>query len=217
MNKYLRQLFTAVIALFVVLGMSTTIITAIRANSLSSDPRNARALYQEYGAPRGAILASDGTILAQSTPVNDVFSYQRSYTNGPVYAPVTGFFSVMHMAMKHELGNAEPYFAATSPVLDLTVIRPDDAPHILACFDEADEGIGISENEPLGFRYNPKQVVKLMGQRYLVGPVIFHRFDEDGNFASLTMGDMYTIQKYLEAKSVTLMIDRDKLTCICID
>ena len=61
MNKYLRQLFTAVIALFVVLGMSTTIITAIRANSLSSDPRNARALYQEYGAPRGAILASDGT------------------------------------------------------------------------------------------------------------------------------------------------------------
>ena len=130
---------------------------------------------------------------------------------------VTGFFSVMHMAMKHELGNAEPYFAATSPVLDLTVIRPDDAPHILACFDEADEGIGISENEPLGFRYNPKQVVKLMGQRYLVGPVIFHRFNEDGNFASLTMGDMYTIQKYLETKSVTLMIDRDKLTCICID
>ena len=46
---------------------------------------------------------------------------------------VTGFFSVMHMAMKHELGSAEPYFAATSPVLDLTVIRPDDAPHILAC------------------------------------------------------------------------------------
>ena len=99
----------------------------------------------------------------------------------------------------------------------MTVIRSDDAPHILACFDEADEGIGISEKEPLGFRYNPKQVVKLMGQRYLVGPVIFHRFDEDGNFASLTMGDMYTIQKYLEAKSVTLMIDRDKLTCICID
>ncbi len=130
---------------------------------------------------------------------------------------VTGFFSIMHMAMKNELGSAEPYFAATSPVLDLTVIRPDDAPHILACFDEADEGIGISENEPLGFRYNPKQVVKLMGQRYLVGPVIFHRFDEDGNFASLTMGDMYTIQKYLETKSVTLIIDRDKLTCICID
>lgn len=104
---------------------------------------------------------------------------------------VSGFFSFMHMVMQNELGNAEPYFAAVSPVLDLTVIRPDDAPHILPCFDEADEGIGISEDEPLGFRYNPKQVIKLMGKRYLVGPVIFHRFDDDGNFASLTMSDTY--------------------------
>ena len=123
----------------------------------------------------------------------------------------------MIKAMQNELGNAEPYFAAVSPVLDLTVIRPDDAPHILPCFDEADEGIGISEDEPLGFCYNPKQVIKLMGKRYLVGPVIFHRFDDERNFASLTMSDMYTIQKYLESNSVTLMIDRDKLTCICID
>ena len=130
---------------------------------------------------------------------------------------VSSFFSFMHMVMQNELGNAEPYFAATSPVLDLTVIRPDDAPHILPCFDEADEGISISEDEPLSFRYNPKQVIKLMGKRYLVGPVIFHRFDDDGNFASLTMSDMYAIQKYLESSSVTLMIDRDKLTCICID
>ena len=130
---------------------------------------------------------------------------------------VSGFFSFMHMVMQNELGNAEPYFAAVSPVLDLTVIRPDDAPHILPCFDEADEGNGISEDEPLGFCYNPKQVIKLMGKRYLVGPVIFHRFDDERNFASLTMSDMYTIQKYLESNSVTLMIDRDKLTCICID
>ena len=42
---------------------------------------------------------------------------------------VSGFFSFMHMVMQNELGNAEPYFAAVSPVLDLTVIRPDDAPH----------------------------------------------------------------------------------------
>ncbi len=44
MNKSLRQLFTIVIILFVILGMSTTIITAIRANQLNQDPRNTRAL-----------------------------------------------------------------------------------------------------------------------------------------------------------------------------
>ena len=130
---------------------------------------------------------------------------------------VTGFFSFMHMAMQNELASTDVYFAAVSPVLDLTVIQPEEAPHILPCFDEDDAGYGISKEEPLGFRYNPKQVIKLMGKRYLVGPVIFHRFDDERDFASLTMSDMYTIQKYLESNSVTLMIDRDKLTCICID
>ena len=43
---------------------------------------------------------------------------------------VSGFFSFMHMVMQNELGNAEPYFAAVSPVLDLTVIRPDDARYV---------------------------------------------------------------------------------------
>ena len=42
---------------------------------------------------------------------------------------------------------------------------------------------GISKEEPLGFRYNPKQVIKLMGKRYLTGPVIFHRYTDDGKFA----------------------------------
>ncbi|PWG59603.1 peptidoglycan D,D-transpeptidase FtsI family protein [Bifidobacterium catulorum] len=94
MNTSLRQLFTAVIALFAILGLSTTKLMTIQANSLNSDPRNTRALYHEYGAPRGAILASDGTVIAKSDKSDDAFSYQRSYANGPLYAPVTGYFSV---------------------------------------------------------------------------------------------------------------------------
>ncbi|MBW3088718.1 penicillin-binding protein 2 [Bifidobacterium sp. 82T24] len=94
MNTSLRQLFTAVIVLFAILGLSTTKLMTIQANSLNSDPRNTRALYHEYGAPRGAILASDGTVIAKSDKSDDAFSYQRSYSNGPLYAPVTGYFSV---------------------------------------------------------------------------------------------------------------------------
>lgn len=96
MNKSLRQLFTAVVVLFVILGLSSTVITAIKADDLNADSRNTRTLYHTIGAPRGAILASDGTILAQSDPVNDPFSYQRTYTDGLTYAPVTGFFSITH-------------------------------------------------------------------------------------------------------------------------
>lgn len=50
MNKYLRQLFTAVVALFVILGLSSTIIMAVRANALNNDPRNTRSLYHQLGA-----------------------------------------------------------------------------------------------------------------------------------------------------------------------
>lgn len=98
MNKTLRQLFTAVIVLFTVLGLSTTIITAIRAESLNTDTRNTRALYHEYGAPRGSILASDGTVIAKSDPTNDAFKYQRTYPQGPLYAAVTGYFSISQRA-----------------------------------------------------------------------------------------------------------------------
>ncbi|MBB2955641.1 peptidoglycan glycosyltransferase [Bifidobacterium commune] len=98
MNKYLRQLFTAVIVLFMILGLSSTLITAINANKLNNDPRNLRGLYHEFNAPRGSILASDGSVMAKSDPVSDPFAYQRSYTNGPLYAPVTGYFSISQRA-----------------------------------------------------------------------------------------------------------------------
>ena len=100
MNKYLRQIFTAVIVLFTILGLSTTIITAIKANTLNADSRNTRALYREIGAPRGSILAADGTVLAKSDPASDSFKYQRIYSNGPLYAPVTGYFSVNQRAQQ---------------------------------------------------------------------------------------------------------------------
>lgn len=98
MNKCLKELFTAVIILFVILCVSSTYITSIKANELNSDPRNRRALYHEFGSPRGAILASDGTVLAKSDPSKDAFVYQRSYFNGEVYAPITGYYSISQRA-----------------------------------------------------------------------------------------------------------------------
>ena len=79
MNKYLRQLFTAVVALFVILGLSSTIIMAVRANALNNDPRNARSLYHQLGAYRGAILART----ARSWP-NPNRSTTRSNTCAPI-------------------------------------------------------------------------------------------------------------------------------------
>jgi peptidoglycan glycosyltransferase len=98
MNRSLHQLFIAVLTLFAVLAASTTYIMTVRANSLNEDTRNTRALYHEFAVPRGAILASDGTVMAQSTASNDAFEYQRKYPNGYTYAPVTGYFSITNRA-----------------------------------------------------------------------------------------------------------------------
>ncbi len=40
---------------------------------------------------RGSITTADGVTIAESTPVNDAYKYQRKYPHGVEYAPVTGY------------------------------------------------------------------------------------------------------------------------------
>lgn len=123
MNKTLRQLFTAVLVLFVILGISSSIIMTVQSNTLAHDARNTRTLYHMFGAPRGAILASDGTVLAKSEAVNDAFSYQRSYTNGPLYAPITGYFSIAQNADRGIEASENELLAGESDALFMQRIK----------------------------------------------------------------------------------------------
>ena len=65
----------------------------------------------------------------------------------------------------------EVYFAAIAPDMELTVITLDEVPDILPCFDESDVSINLPDTSLL-LTYNPAQVLKLAGKRYLTGPVI---------------------------------------------
>ncbi|MBR6440276.1 MAG: penicillin-binding protein 2, partial [Aeriscardovia sp.] len=94
MNKSLRQLFIAVLVLFLVITCSTFFWSIIYAPSLDANPENTVAFYHEVGMDRGEILSSGGEILAESRKSGDSFNYQRSYPEGAAFAPVTGFFSV---------------------------------------------------------------------------------------------------------------------------
>ena len=110
----------------------------------------------------------------------------------------------------------EVYLAAIAPDMELTVITLDEAPDILPCFEEDDACLNLP-NTSLLLCYNPAQVLKLAGKRYLIGPVIFYRTDGHSTIVSLTVEDIYRFQTYLESHSTTLMADGQKLTCICID
>ncbi len=110
----------------------------------------------------------------------------------------------------------EVYLAAIAPDMELTVITLEEAPGILPCFEEDDAYLNLP-NTSLLLCYNPAQVLKLAGKRYLTGPVIFYRTDGHSTIVSLTVEDIYRFQTYLESHSTTLMADGQKLTCICID
>ena len=113
-------------------------------------------------------------------------------------------------------GSGVVYLAAIAPDMELTVITLDEAPDILPCFDEDDAYLNIPDSSLL-LSYNPAQVLKLAGKRYLTGPVILVRTNMDGEFISLTIDQVYLFQKYLMRHSVTLMADGQKLPCIYID
>jgi peptidoglycan glycosyltransferase len=94
MNEPIRRLSVLTLILFLALMGAASYIQVLEADSLNADPRNVRTIYREYGNFRGPIIV-DGEAIVYSTPVDTPFNYQRTYTNGPLYAPVTGYYSTV--------------------------------------------------------------------------------------------------------------------------
>jgi penicillin-binding protein A len=98
--------------MFVALFTSGTIIQVLQVDALRNDPRNARTLYQSYSAERGPILI-DGKPIAESTPTTDEYKFQRKYTNGKLYAPITGYFTLSQGTAGIE-GSLNSYLSGTA-------------------------------------------------------------------------------------------------------
>ncbi|GAA1980790.1 penicillin-binding transpeptidase domain-containing protein [Isoptericola halotolerans] len=94
MNTTTRRLASIVMVMFLTLLVSTTWIQFFAADRLNSDPRNARALYAQFGTDRGPIVV-DGEAVASSVPSDDEWNYQREYERGRLYAPLTGYYSLV--------------------------------------------------------------------------------------------------------------------------
>jgi penicillin-binding protein A len=94
-NTALRRLASITMVMFLVLLVGTTYVQFVQASSLNNDTRNVRTLYREYGKPRGPIIVG-GEVVAQSTPVDDPYGFQRSYLQPGLYSTVTGFYSIVN-------------------------------------------------------------------------------------------------------------------------
>lgn len=107
--------------MFVALLAAGSWLQVFQASSLNADGRNSRTIYREYGRDRGPIVIA-GQAVASSAEVEDSFTYQRSYADGPLYAFVTGYYPVFGRATGTELGSND-VLNGTAPSLFLQRIQ----------------------------------------------------------------------------------------------
>ncbi|MDR0849694.1 MAG: penicillin-binding protein 2 [Propionibacteriaceae bacterium] len=113
MNKQIRLVsLVAALMVFALLG-NLTYFSVFQTAPMEANALNRRARDEELDVDRGEILAG-GTVIAQSVPSTDgsAFAFQRVYPNGPLYAPVTGFFSSVYGTSRVE-NSYNSYLAAT--------------------------------------------------------------------------------------------------------
>ncbi|MCL2454916.1 MAG: penicillin-binding protein 2 [Micrococcales bacterium] len=93
MNTPLRRLASVALVMCLVLIGSATWVQFFQSDRLDNDSRNVRTLYRALGDARGPIVV-DGVAVASSVPVDDVFGFQRQYSDPVTYSSITGFFGV---------------------------------------------------------------------------------------------------------------------------
>lgn len=96
MNSPIRIVAAGCMLLVLLMLANITFVQAFQADDLNARSDNRRVLLDEYARERGPILVgADNTPIAQSVPTDGEFGYLRQYANGPLYAPITGFYSFL--------------------------------------------------------------------------------------------------------------------------
>ncbi|MGD0699434.1 MAG: penicillin-binding transpeptidase domain-containing protein [Trebonia sp.] len=100
LNRPIKRVSIAVLVLFVILLVNVNYLQAVDAPSLANGPLNDRTAYNNSLVQRGSIVTADGVTIASSkaSKNNNGFKYQRSYADGTVYAPVTGYDTIFTAA-----------------------------------------------------------------------------------------------------------------------
>ncbi|MEU9661429.1 penicillin-binding transpeptidase domain-containing protein [Streptomyces chartreusis] len=92
MTRHIRHAAFFCALLLVALLVNATRIQVFEAPSYDDNIANRRTTISRYGQPRGDILV-DGEPVTGSHDTGEHLRYERTYVNGPMYAPVTGFAS----------------------------------------------------------------------------------------------------------------------------
>ncbi|WP_329540442.1 peptidoglycan D,D-transpeptidase FtsI family protein [Streptomyces sp. NBC_01358] len=115
MIRYIRHAAAFCLLLLVALLVNAARVQVFEADALDDNPANRRTTIDRYDRPRGNILVG-GRSVTGSKDTGEQLAYERTYRDGPLYAPVTGYASQTYGTTLIE--NAEDaVLSGTDPML----------------------------------------------------------------------------------------------------
>jgi peptidoglycan glycosyltransferase len=140
-TRHIRHAAAFCVLLLVALLVNTAWLQVLQGPSYGGNPANRRPAIARYQQPRGEILVG-GRPVTGSRDTGEQLRYERTYTDGPLYAPVTGFASQLYGTtfLEH---TEDGVLAGTDPMLsgfplwrDVTRGRPPGG-HVVTTLDPA--------------------------------------------------------------------------------
>ncbi|GLX35552.1 penicillin-binding protein [Streptomyces roseochromogenus] len=129
MIRYIRWCAWFCALLLLALLVNVARVQVWEAAAYGANPANKRPAVQRYAEPRGEILV-DGKPVTGSRDSGQLLRYERTYADGPLYAPVTGFSSqtygtsFVERAEDAVLSGADPGLSAFPLWYELSRGRP---------------------------------------------------------------------------------------------
>ncbi|MFJ8667962.1 peptidoglycan D,D-transpeptidase FtsI family protein [Streptomyces sp. NPDC093600] len=102
MNKPLRRVAIFCGLLVLALLIRDNWIQYVRADELNAHPRNKRVQIERYANVRGNIIVDGKPITGSVDSQDPYYRFKRTYTDGPMWAPVTGYASQAYDANQIE-------------------------------------------------------------------------------------------------------------------
>ncbi|MGV9449814.1 peptidoglycan D,D-transpeptidase FtsI family protein [Streptomyces sp. NPDC003635] len=93
MNKPLRRIAIFCGLLILALLVRNNYLQYVKADDLADDDDNRRVNIERYSTPRGDIIVEGKAITGSVESKSGDYKYKRTWTNGPMWAPVTGYSS----------------------------------------------------------------------------------------------------------------------------
>ncbi|MBV2357804.1 penicillin-binding protein 2 [Streptomyces sp. J2-1] len=142
MNKPLRRIAVFCGLLVLALMIRDNWLQYVKADALRTDTLNRRVAIERYSHPRGDIIVDGNPITGSVESKSGDFRYKRTYKNGPMWAPVTGFSSQAFDATQLEkiddgilTGNDDRLFFRNT--LDMLTGKPQQGGNVVTTLNAA--------------------------------------------------------------------------------